>query len=161
MSVLRCNSRKEGGDESHFPAFLISEERKTLIARKTNIIGESNFFSRLVKAKAFPRELGSGWNVTHLSKESSWRTRRGRGPSARTERSSHNRKPIKKCYLPANSRFTASLTIFPSTRMPAPEKRAMAFFITVPMSFIVGEPISEITALTPASTSASPTAFGR
>ena len=64
-------------------------------------------------------------------------------------------------YFPANSRFTASLTTFPSTRMPAPLKRAITFFITVPMSFMVGEPISAITAFTPATISASPVAFGR
>ena len=55
-------------------------------------------------------------------------------------------------YFPASSRFTASLTCFPSTRMPAPEKRAMTFFITVPISFIVGAPISAMTSLTPAVT---------
>jgi hypothetical protein len=64
-------------------------------------------------------------------------------------------------HFPASSRFTASLTTFPSTRMPAPEKRAIAFFITVPMSFIVGEPISAMVAFTPAAISASPAALGR
>ncbi len=64
-------------------------------------------------------------------------------------------------YFPANSRFTISLTNFPSTRMPAPENLAMAFFITVPMSFMVGEPISAIVAFTPATTSASPAALGK
>ena len=37
----------------------------------------------------------------------------------------------------------------------------MAFFITVPMSFMVGDPISAITAFTPAIISASPAAFGK
>ena len=60
-----------------------------------------------------------------------------------------------------SSRFTASLTNFPSTRMPAALNLAMAFFITVPMSFIVGESISAITAFTPATISASPAALGR
>jgi hypothetical protein len=70
--------------------------------------------------------------------------------------------PLHEChYFPANSRFTASLTIFPSTRMPAALKRAMAFFMTVPMSFMVGVPISATTAFTPATTSASPAALGR
>jgi len=64
-------------------------------------------------------------------------------------------------YFPANSFFTISLTVFPSTRMPAAEKRAMAFFITVPISFIVGEPISAMTAFTPATISASLAALGR
>jgi len=64
-------------------------------------------------------------------------------------------------YFPASSRFTASLTTFPSTRIPAPEKRAIAFFITAPMSFIVGAPISAITAFTPAMISSSPAACGR
>jgi hypothetical protein len=65
------------------------------------------------------------------------------------------------CYFPANSRFTASLTTFPSTRMPAPENRAMTFFITAPISFIVGDPISAITVFTPATISSSPAALGR
>ena len=43
------------------------------------------------------------------------------------------------CYFPANSRFTISLTIFPSTRMPAALNLAMAFFMTVPISFMVGD----------------------
>jgi len=64
-------------------------------------------------------------------------------------------------YFPASSRFTASLTTFPSTLMPAPEKRAMAFFMTVPMSFMVGEPISAMVAFTPATISASAAALGR
>jgi hypothetical protein len=66
-----------------------------------------------------------------------------------------------RCYFPANSRFTASLTTFPSTRMPAPENRAMTFFITAPISFIVGDPISAITIFTPATISSSPAALGR
>ena len=65
------------------------------------------------------------------------------------------------CYFPANSRFTASLTTFPSTRMPAPENRAMTFFITAPISFIAGDPISAITIFTPATISSSPAALGR
>src|SRR5947199_4304429 len=64
-------------------------------------------------------------------------------------------------YFGVNSRFTASLTCFPSTLIPAAAKRAMTFFITVPMSFMVGEPISPITALTPATISSSPAALGR
>jgi hypothetical protein len=63
-------------------------------------------------------------------------------------------------YFPANSFFTASLTTFPSTRIPAAAKRAMAFFITAPISFIVGEPISTIAAFTPAAISTSPAALG-
>ena len=50
-------------------------------------------------------------------------------------------------YFPASSLFTASLTCFPSTRIPAPANRAMTFFITAPISFIVGAPISAMTAL--------------
>jgi hypothetical protein len=65
------------------------------------------------------------------------------------------------CYFPANSRLTASLTIFPSTRTSAAEKRAITFFITVPISFIVGDPISAITAFTPATTWSSPADCGR
>ena len=65
------------------------------------------------------------------------------------------------CYFPANSFFTISLTTFPSTRMPAALNLAMAFFMTVPMSFMVGEPISAMAAFTPAAMSASLAAFGR
>ena len=65
------------------------------------------------------------------------------------------------CYFPVNSFFTISLTTLPSTRMSAPWKRAITFFITVPMSFMVGAPISAMTALTPAATSASLAALGR
>jgi hypothetical protein len=64
-------------------------------------------------------------------------------------------------YFPANSFFTASLTTLPSTRMPAALNRAMAFFITVPMSFIVGDTISAMAAFTPATISSSPAALGR
>ena len=64
-------------------------------------------------------------------------------------------------YFPANSFFTASLTTFPSTRIPAAANLAMAFFMTVPMSFIVGDPISAMVAFTPAMISSSPAAFGR
>ena len=42
-----------------------------------------------------------------------------------------------------------------------PWKRAITFFITVPMSFIEGVPISAITALTPARISSWPAALGR
>ena len=45
-------------------------------------------------------------------------------------------------YFPPNSRFTISLTCLPSTRMPPAAKRAIAFFMTAPISFIVGEPIT-------------------
>jgi hypothetical protein len=60
-----------------------------------------------------------------------------------------------------NSFFTASLTTLPSTRMPCAANLAMAFFMTVPISFIVGDPNSEMAAFTPATISASPAAFGR
>jgi|GEM_PF-6220738 len=63
-----------------------------------------------------------------------------------------------RCYFPVNSFITALLTTLPSTRAPA--KRAMTFFITAPMSFIVGEPISAMVALTAAMISSSATAFG-
>ena len=66
-----------------------------------------------------------------------------------------------RCYFPASSFFTISLTILPSTRMPAALKLAMAFFITVPISFMVGAPISAMAAFTPATISASPAALGR
>jgi len=73
-------------------------------------------------------------------------------------RSSTRRPP----YFPANSRLTVSLTIFPSTRISAPANLAITFFITVPMSFMVGgEPISAMTAFTPATMSASLAALGR
>ena len=45
--------------------------------------------------------------------------------------------------------------------MPAALNLAMAFFITVPISFMVGEPISAMAAFTPATISASPAALGR
>src|SRR5215472_2659629 len=61
-------------------------------------------------------------------------------------------------YFPVNSFFTVSLTSLPSTRAPA--NFAITFFITVPISFIVGEPISAMVALTVAMTSASLTALG-
>ncbi len=65
-------------------------------------------------------------------------------------------------YFPASSFFTASLTAFPSTRIPAAAKRAMAAFITVPISFMAGAGvISAIAARTPATISSSPAAFGR
>src|SRR5258708_27807905 len=64
-------------------------------------------------------------------------------------------------HFPPNSFFTASLTTFPSTRMPCAENFAMAFFITVPISFIVGDPISAMAGLTPAAISSSPATFGR
>ena len=64
-------------------------------------------------------------------------------------------------YFPASSFFTSSLTTFPSTRIPAAANFAIAFFITVPISFIVGEPISAMVAFTPAAMSASLAAFGR
>ena len=64
-------------------------------------------------------------------------------------------------HFPASSFFTSSLTTFPSTRIPAAANLAMAFFITVPMSFIVGEPISAIVVLTPAAISAALAAFGK
>src|SRR5439155_22715450 len=38
-------------------------------------------------------------------------------------------------YFGVNSRFTTSLICFPSTLIPVAAKRAMTFFITVPMSF--------------------------
>jgi hypothetical protein len=63
-------------------------------------------------------------------------------------------------YLPDNSFLTASLTTFPSTRVPCAANLAMTFFITVPMSFMVGDPISAITAFTPAVMSASLAALG-
>ena len=61
----------------------------------------------------------------------------------------------------ANSFFTNSLTSFPSTLNPAALNLAIAFFITVPISFMVGDPISAIAARTPAATSSSPAALGR
>jgi hypothetical protein len=61
-------------------------------------------------------------------------------------------------YFPANSFFTVSLTSLPSTR--APPNFAMTFFMTVPMSLMVGEPISAIVAFTAATMSASPIALG-
>ena len=64
-------------------------------------------------------------------------------------------------YFPANSFLTDSLTTLPSTRKPAALKRAIAFFMTVPISFIVGVPISAMTALTPAAISPALAAFGR
>jgi hypothetical protein len=64
-------------------------------------------------------------------------------------------------YFPANSFLTASLTTFPSTRMPWAANFAIAVFITVPMSFMVGEPISAMAAFTPAVISASPAALGK
>jgi hypothetical protein len=63
-------------------------------------------------------------------------------------------------YLGVSSRLTASLTCLPSTRTPAAENRAMTFFITVPISFIVGDPISVMTAFTPPTMSSSPAALG-
>jgi len=63
-------------------------------------------------------------------------------------------------YFPANSFFTASLTTFPSTRIPAAAKRAMTAFITVPMSFMAGAGvISAMAARTPFAISSSPAAF--
>ncbi len=44
---------------------------------------------------------------------------------------------------------------------PTMKDMAMAFFITVPISFMVGAPISAIVAFTPATISASPAALGR
>jgi hypothetical protein len=65
-------------------------------------------------------------------------------------------------YFPANSFFTASLTTLPSTRIPAAAKRAIAAFITVPMSFMAGAGvISALEARTPAAISSSPAAFGK
>ena len=64
-------------------------------------------------------------------------------------------------YFPANSFFTMSLTTFPSTRIPDAANLAIAFFITVPISFMVGEPISAIVAFTPAAISDSLAALGR
>jgi hypothetical protein len=64
-------------------------------------------------------------------------------------------------YFAANSFFTNSLTNFPSTRTPAALNLAIAFFITVPISFMVGDPISAIAARTPAATSSSPAALGK
>ena len=61
-------------------------------------------------------------------------------------------------YFPASSFFTASLTSLPSTRAPA--NLAITFFITVPMSFMVGAPISAMVAFTAATISSSPTALG-
>ena len=58
--------------------------------------------------------------------------------------------PHEHSYFPASSLFTISLTTFPSTRMPAALNLAIAFFMTVPISFIVGAPISAMVALTPA-----------
>jgi len=63
-------------------------------------------------------------------------------------------------YFPVNSRLTMSLTCLPSTREPAAAKRAMAFFITEPMSFMVGEPISAMAARTVLTISSSPAARG-
>jgi hypothetical protein len=61
-------------------------------------------------------------------------------------------------YFPANSFFTVSLTSLPSTRAPA--NFAMVAFITLPMSFMVGDPISAMVSLTLAITSASLTNLG-
>ena len=61
-------------------------------------------------------------------------------------------------YFPASSFFTVSLTSLPSTR--APTNLAMTFFITAPMSFIVGAPISAMVVFTAAVMSASLTALG-
>ena len=57
-----------------------------------------------------------------------------------------------------NSFFTVSLTTLPSTRAPA--NLAITFFITAPISLIVGEPISAMTARTVAAISSSPIALG-
>ena len=54
--------------------------------------------------------------------------------------------------------FTSSLSSLPSTR--ASPNLALAFFITAPMSFMVGDPISAMVARTVATISSSPTAFG-
>src|ERR1700722_1505896 len=72
-------------------------------------------------------------------------------------------KSSSKCpgHFGCSSRFTISLTIFPSTRMPAALNLAIAFFITVPISFMVGAPISAMAAFTPATRSASLAALGR
>jgi hypothetical protein len=103
--------------------------------------------------------------------------RGGSGAALKSSRtSSHKRRDTSSCarrtaeggcphidshYFPANSFFTISLTTLPSTRMPAALNLAIAFFITVPISFMVGAPISAIAAFTPATTSASPAALGR
>ena len=72
------------------------------------------------------------------------------------------RPPLRDSYFPANSFLTASLTTLPSTRIPAAAKRAMAAFITVPISFIAGVGvISAIAARTPATISSSPASLGR
>src|SRR5215472_375161 len=62
---------------------------------------------------------------------------------------------------PPNCFFTTSLTVLPSTRAPVACSLAMAFFMTVPMSFIVGDPISAMVAFTTAAISSSPMALGR
>lgn len=68
---------------------------------------------------------------------------------------------LQRCaYFPASSCFTISLTVLPSARTPLAANFAMVFFITVPMSFAVGAPISPITARTAVRTSSSDTAFG-
>ena len=63
-------------------------------------------------------------------------------------------------YPALSSFFTVSLTTLPSTRVPAAANFNMAVFITVPMSFIVGVPISEIVARTTDSISSWLAAFG-
>ena len=87
------------------------------------------------------RELTNNYSKQNL------RNRSGRG--------------VARVYFPANSFFTASLTTFPSTRMPWAANFAMAVFMTVPMSFMVGESISAVAAFTPATISASPAGLGR
>ncbi len=62
-------------------------------------------------------------------------------------------------FHPASAFFTASLTCLPSMRAPA--KLAITFFMIVPISLAVGEPISAITDCTAAAISAGPTALGR
>jgi hypothetical protein len=69
--------------------------------------------------------------------------------------------PLQCSYPPLSSFFTVSLTTLPSTRAPLAENLAIAFFMTVPMSFIDGDPISEMVARTTDAISSAPAAFGR
>jgi hypothetical protein len=110
-------------------------------------------------------ELGRAWRMHEQVQVSRRLLILGRGWSNKTAKGRNlplrlSRRFAERCQG-VNSRFTTSLTCFPSTLIPVAAKRAMTFFITVPMSFIVGEPISAMTALTPATTSSSPAALGR
>src|SRR5882762_6659710 len=110
--------------------------RKTSAGRvRTRLVGKEGDCARLVDGFLFRRAVGGTPETRDQSNPSSG-------------------------YF-ASSFFTNSLTSFPSTLKPAALNLAIAFFITVPISFMVGDPISAMAARTPAATSSSPAALGR